>query len=169
MKQVKITIIAQVTTTVILNEGETIEQLKNRDVDIYLHDGGEFGFREKMDLGADSSTIIVHDISQKSNREKALLWWASFPNPDKHEEFLDFKTNHYTPANNYTELTGREIEAIYNSIPKFGHMEWWNKLNGNEQNLFYNTYKLHKHTPANNPNELVDMDIEYIFDNILEK
>ena len=56
---------------------------------------------------------------EKTNRELALEWWASFNEPDKVEEFMEYKFSNFTPANNYTELTGREIESIYNKFPRF--------------------------------------------------
>lgn len=60
MDYVTITITATVTTTVKLAEGETKEDLLNRNVDIYLHDHGIMGDLNKRDLGADKVTITIN-------------------------------------------------------------------------------------------------------------
>ena len=60
MTKIKIKIIASVETTVELAEGETIEEFKKRNVDIYLHGAGEKGWLDKEDLGG-TSTIWVEE------------------------------------------------------------------------------------------------------------
>lgn len=62
MKTVRIKITAIVETTVTLNEGETIENLKQRNVDIYLHGEGENGHRNKVDLGSDFGGVRIEVI-----------------------------------------------------------------------------------------------------------
>lgn len=61
MKEVQIKIIATVTTKIMLNEGETIEDLKNRNVDIYLHGAGENGHTNKVDLGG---AVMLIEITE---------------------------------------------------------------------------------------------------------
>lgn len=56
---VTITITAQVTTSVTLSAGESLEALKDRYVDIYLHGPGEDGCYDKQDLGANNWTITT--------------------------------------------------------------------------------------------------------------
>lgn len=56
---INITITAQVTTTVKLAENETLEDVKNRYVDIYLHGAGEEGCYSKRDVGASKWTITT--------------------------------------------------------------------------------------------------------------
>lgn len=55
MKQVKIKIVAEVVTTIYLEDGEDISSHLDRVVDIYLHDMNG----DKEDLGADSYSITV--------------------------------------------------------------------------------------------------------------
>ena len=73
---VSATILMQVETQIIIEEGETAETVKDRFADIYLHGFGEDGFYDKEDLGGDS-TIIVHDDSKEAAEythiNKALL------------------------------------------------------------------------------------------------
>jgi len=65
----------------------------------------------------------------KSKRQKALEWWDwqpfySFNNMSNKINFFNwYKENHFTPANNYSQLTSREIEIIYKHF----------KLNDNEK------------------------------------
>ena len=59
MKKVKVKIKAEVTTTVELQEGETVDTVKDRFVDIYLHSAGEEGYSDKEDLGASFHEIEV--------------------------------------------------------------------------------------------------------------
>ncbi|MEK6829813.1 MAG: hypothetical protein AABY15_06870 [Nanoarchaeota archaeon] len=58
-KTVEISIVAKVTTKIQLAEGETIEDLKNRNVDIYLHAHGKDGHIGKIDLGGDAVIEII--------------------------------------------------------------------------------------------------------------
>lgn len=58
-QQVKIRITATVETTVDLFGGETIEDLKLRNVDIYLHGAGEDGHTNKEDLGGNATIEII--------------------------------------------------------------------------------------------------------------
>lgn len=46
-----------------------------------------------------------------SLRSQALYWWNNLSNIVKHELFVGY--NQFTPAKNYTELTGREIQNIW--------------------------------------------------------
>lgn len=57
MGKIKIMITTSVVTEVELNEGETFEQFKTRDVDIYLHGAGEQGYLHKVDLGSSVTTM----------------------------------------------------------------------------------------------------------------
>jgi len=59
--KVKIKITATVTATVELDKNETIENIKERYVDIYLHGYGEKGHIDKIDLGSDSVNIEILD------------------------------------------------------------------------------------------------------------
>lgn len=58
-RKVKISIVATVTAEIELQEGETIEGLKNRYVDIYLHDAGENGHHNKTDLGGNAVIEVI--------------------------------------------------------------------------------------------------------------
>jgi len=64
MTQAKIVITATVSTTATLSEGETIEDLKQRWVDIYLHDSGMGGHTNKTDLGTDTHSIKVLEVRE---------------------------------------------------------------------------------------------------------
>lgn len=57
--KVNIRITATVETTVELAEGETVEQLKERGVDIYLHGAGEKGWIDKTDLGGNYTIDVI--------------------------------------------------------------------------------------------------------------
>lgn len=59
-KTVEITITAQVTTSVQLSAGESLDDLKERYVDIYLHGPGEDGCYDKRDVGANKWTITTN-------------------------------------------------------------------------------------------------------------
>ena len=56
MKKIKVKITATVTTTIEIQEGEDLNQ---RIVDIYLHDQGDNGHLNKVDLGSDSTQIEI--------------------------------------------------------------------------------------------------------------
>ncbi|MCP3921312.1 MAG: hypothetical protein GY714_01875 [Desulfobacterales bacterium] len=60
-EEITIKIVAEVKTIVTLEEGETLEDVKNRFVDIYLHGAGEHGYQDKEDLGADKIEITIVD------------------------------------------------------------------------------------------------------------
>lgn len=60
MKEVKIKIIAEVTANIEIESHETIENIKNRLVDIYLHTSNQ----DKIDLGADKYDIEIVDDSK---------------------------------------------------------------------------------------------------------
>jgi hypothetical protein len=64
---VETTITAQVTTSVQLAAGESLEDLKERYVDIYLHGPGEDGCYDKRDVGANKWTITT------STEDKPLI------------------------------------------------------------------------------------------------
>lgn len=53
---------------------------------------------------------------EKTNREKALLWWSILNHEIKTKFYNSFHKIRFTPANNYTELTGSEIEYIFDNI-----------------------------------------------------
>ncbi len=59
MTKVKIRIKMEVTATVELAEGETVEQLKERYADIYLHGAGENGHINKVDLGGSAEIQVI--------------------------------------------------------------------------------------------------------------
>lgn len=65
MERIGINIFASVSTSVELEEGETVEALKERYVDIYLHAAGERGYENKTDLGA-QHTVITEAKSGQS-------------------------------------------------------------------------------------------------------
>jgi hypothetical protein len=58
MKTRKVKITAEVTVDLV-HQDETVEELKNRPVDIYLHGTGENGSMAKIDLGADNYSIEI--------------------------------------------------------------------------------------------------------------
>jgi len=59
MKTVKIRITAVVETTITLKEGETVDSLKQRNVDIYLHEEGKNGHQNKVDLGGNAVIEVI--------------------------------------------------------------------------------------------------------------
>ena len=79
----------------------------------------------------------------KSNtdiRTAALNWWANQSEAFKALQFTQYKKETFTPANFHTELTGREIEAIFTdlglserAIKESTHITWWKGLNEEEQ------------------------------------
>jgi len=54
--EITIKIMAEVTTTIVLRDGETVEDVCNRDVDIYIN-GYQNSAVGKEDLGADEFSI----------------------------------------------------------------------------------------------------------------
>lgn len=64
---VETTITAQVTTSVQLSAGESLDDLKERYVDIYLHGPGEDGCYNKRDVGANEWVITT------STEDKPLI------------------------------------------------------------------------------------------------
>lgn len=52
-------------------------------------------------------------------RQKALAWWNSLPfdssntTISKKHFFEQYNKNHFTPAKDYSEITGREAQIIY--------------------------------------------------------
>lgn len=56
---VEIIILAKVRAKIQLEDGETIEDVKKRNVDIYLHGQGENGHMTKVDLGGDAVITVV--------------------------------------------------------------------------------------------------------------
>lgn len=73
MTTVNVKVIASVSAKVLLSEGETISDLKKRDVDIYLHAAGENGYADKKDLGAHDYEIIVPDEEELVAVSKGML------------------------------------------------------------------------------------------------
>jgi len=55
----------------------------------------------------------------RASRQVALIWWNNLPfdssktEKSKKHYFEIYKGSNFTPANDYTGLTGREIEIIY--------------------------------------------------------
>lgn len=56
---VEILITATVKTTVELEDGETLDDLRGRNVDIYLHGAGKNGHITKTDLGGDATIEVI--------------------------------------------------------------------------------------------------------------
>lgn len=52
---------------------------------------------------------LVNMLSE--NRTKALAWWNSLTDEEKTNFFEGYSL--YTPAKDYTRLTGREIQSIW--------------------------------------------------------
>lgn len=101
-------------------------------------------------------------------RSAALSWWANQSEAFKSLQFTQYKKETFTPANFHTELTGREIEAIFtdlglseraikgNALPDY--KIWWNGLNEDEQ------YQLScKHFVGIPLNTLMDKSIEAMY------
>ena len=61
--KVKVKILASVYAEVTLGLGETVNDICDRDVDIYLHGWGDHGYSNKCDLGVDTK-IIATDPDQ---------------------------------------------------------------------------------------------------------
>ena len=51
--------------------------------------------------------------SNLPSRSEVIFWWESLRLLDKAIMFYNYKKNNFTPANNYREITGREIGLIY--------------------------------------------------------
>lgn len=49
-----------------------------------------------------------------STRNQALAWWNNLPNEVQGKHWFKFRDNNFTPSTNPSNLTGREIEEIYN-------------------------------------------------------
>ena len=60
-KTVKIRITITTETVVTLAEDETVEEVKLRNADIYLHGCGEKGYLVKEDLGGDTTIEIIEE------------------------------------------------------------------------------------------------------------
>lgn len=58
-KKIKIKITATVEAIVEMEEGETVEDFKYRNVDIYLHGAGNLGHINKTDLGGNATIEIL--------------------------------------------------------------------------------------------------------------
>ncbi len=69
MTEVHIEITTTATHYVTLLEGETIEDIKNRESDIYLHAAGEKGWTEKVDIGG-SSEIKILEVTQTIDNDE---------------------------------------------------------------------------------------------------
>jgi len=59
VREVSVCIHASVSSTVKLEERETLQDLKNRHLDICLHGAGALGQKDKEDLGADDCGITA--------------------------------------------------------------------------------------------------------------
>lgn len=66
-QNIEVSITAQVTTSVQLSAGESLDDLRGRYVDIYLHGPGEDGCYDKQDVGANKWTITT------STEDKPLI------------------------------------------------------------------------------------------------
>ena len=84
---VPVTIYASVSTEVTLAENETIEDVKNRFVDIYLHDAGDEGYSNKVDLGADCTRITTQPEDEMVLVNKGFL--LALIDTAKRETFLE--------------------------------------------------------------------------------
>lgn len=56
---VDVEITVMVRDTIMIEDGETLEEFKNRTVDIYLHGSGENGHLDKVDLGGNSTIDFI--------------------------------------------------------------------------------------------------------------
>jgi hypothetical protein len=92
---INITITAQVITTVNLAENETLEDFKNRYVDIYLHGPGEDGCCNKRDVGANKWTITTdnEDIPLIVSRDMFLALVNTVKNTTDLENVYDDENN----------------------------------------------------------------------------
>jgi hypothetical protein len=60
-------------------------------------------------------------MNNKKSRSEIIKWWNKLPFNSRNtiisktHYFEDYKKNNFTPANDYSQLTGRELEIIYNS------------------------------------------------------
>lgn len=50
----------------------------------------------------------------ESTREQALAWWNNLPHEIQGKHWFKFRDNNFTPSTNPSNLTGREIEEIWN-------------------------------------------------------
>jgi len=50
------------------------------------------------------------------NRAVALKWWVKQANISRGLYYGWYTLEHFTPAKDYTQLTGREIEIIWNKF-----------------------------------------------------
>jgi hypothetical protein len=51
----------------------------------------------------------------KELREKALEWWNNLPHELQGKYWFEFRDTNFTPSINPSQLTGREIQIIYES------------------------------------------------------
>ena len=65
-KTVEVKITASIVTEIELEKGETVQDVKNRWVDIYLHGAGDDGSANKVDLGCDEHSVKVLRIVEES-------------------------------------------------------------------------------------------------------
>lgn len=54
---------------------------------------------------------VNHHKMVSENRTKALAWWNTLIDEEKQKFFDGY--NLYTPAKDYTQLTGREVQRIW--------------------------------------------------------
>ncbi len=73
VREVPVRIHASVSATISLEDGETLQDVKARHVDIYLHGAGEQGHVNKQDLGADTYQIVTDDSAEMALVNKGLL------------------------------------------------------------------------------------------------
>ncbi len=73
VREVPVRIHARVSATISLEDGETLQDVKARHVDIYLHGAGEQGHVNKQDLGADTYQIVTDDSAEMALVNKGLL------------------------------------------------------------------------------------------------
>ena len=105
-QSIEIVITAQATTSVQLSAGESLDDLKERYVDIYLHGSGEDGCYDKRDVGANKWTITT------STEDKPLIvgrpMFLALVNALKERTDLE---NVYDDENN-TSFSWAEIDNV---------------------------------------------------------
>jgi hypothetical protein len=53
-----------------------------------------------------------------NQRENAIAWWNSLPNQEQGKYWFIYRDAYFTPSTNPSQLTGREIEIIWNRYSK---------------------------------------------------
>jgi hypothetical protein len=71
--KVNVEIYTKATTTVVLGDGETLNDISRRDVDVYLHGSGAQGHMDKDDIGSYSTVFKVNSEDELLLVDKGLL------------------------------------------------------------------------------------------------